>query len=104
MAAIRAHRILVDARNGAGVGIVHTAAVRGGTIVSPSVVQQAGETRSGVDFYSSGSLALGAARHEPGHSCRRSRWQPRISAVCAMMVCRLHVAMNEPVIQHLDRR
>src|ERR1022692_1617294 len=104
MAAIRAHRILVDARNGAGVGIVHAAAVCAQTVVSPSVARRGGETRSGVDTYADGSLALGAARPEPGHRCRRSRRQPRISAVCPMMVCRLRVAMNESVIQHVDRR
>src|SRR3989304_10445339 len=85
MAAFCAYRILVDACDGAGMGVVHAGAVCARTIVSPSVVQRAGEAPSGVHVFAGDPLALGAARYEPGYRCGRSGRQPRISAVWPMV-------------------
>lgn len=76
------------------------------TVLLPATkrIQRAGETPSGVHVYAGDPLALGAARHEPGHGCGRSGRQSRISAVCPMMACRLRVAKNETIIQGGDRR
>src|SRR5680860_775321 len=99
MAAVRTDRVLVDARHGAGMGIVHLDAFRARTAASASLADRAGGTRSGFHICLGGTPALGIARREPGHGRGRSGRQPWVFAVCPMMACRLRVAMNEAVIQ-----
>src|SRR6185312_15062219 len=77
MAAVWGCAVLVDARDGAGMGRVHARAIRTGALVAAPLVQGACAARCGRDVFHHRQGALGVARREPDYDrgcCRRQPW------------------------------